>query len=210
MFSNNLINHNSLMSVINISAKEMLENKIVQSMTIIDWGKAMARCNEIIQTDLLRYCGIDAYDPELDDKCPYIDTTNNSPGFDIVVRNPNDGKLLRIQSKLRQVQGMTDYSRQVHFETTRRHSQKNQGASSHTGHVAYSTDEFDYVMVSLINVKLDTSKRNNIDEWSFSIIPIHELINQERGCCVTTISSELLYKYKYVIDPNNPPQIGAL
>ena len=197
----------SLMNIIHPSARQLIENGIIKSMTVIDWGKAMARANEIIQKDLLRYCGVEAYDPELDSDCPKIDTKNNSPGFDILVKTPS-GELKRVQSKLRQVKGTTDFSHQTHFETTRRHSEKNKGSSSDTGHVAYSTDEFDYVMISLVNVGKDgkvTDNRNSVNNWSFSIIPIAELVNGDKGCCVTSISSTLLKKYQYKIDPTNPP-----
>lgn len=200
--------HHSLMDVIHPDARLLIENGIIQSMTVIDWGKALARANEIIQKDLLCHCGIEAYDPELDENCPTIETKNNSPGFDILAIHPTTGQPLRIQSKLRQVKGATDFSQQTHFETTRRHSDKNKGTSSDTGHVAYSTDEFDYVMVTLVNVGKDgklRENRNTIDKWSFSIIPISELVNNDKGCCVTSISSKLLKKYQYKIDPSNPP-----
>ena len=68
----------SLTSVISLDAQALLSNGIIKSMTVIDWGKAMARANEIIQKDLLKYCGIQAYDPELDDDCPSISTKNNN------------------------------------------------------------------------------------------------------------------------------------
>ena len=197
----------SLMNSIKPAAVELIENEIIQDMTVIDWGKAMARCNEIIQRDLLRYCGVEAYDPETDVDCPTIDTANNSPGFDILVKKA-DGTLVRVQSKLRQVKGKTDFSHQTHFETTRRHSKKNEGSSSESGHVAYGCDEFDYVMISLINVGKDgsvRSNRNTVDKWSFSIIPISELRNEEKNCCVTKISAALLEKYKYTINPESPP-----
>ena len=194
----------SLTSVISLDAQALLSNGIIKSMTIIDWGKAMARANEIIQKDLLKYCGIQAYDPELDDDCPSISTKNNSPGFDIVVKT-DSGELKRVQSKLRQVKGITDFSQQTHFETTRRHSKKNQGANSNSGHVAYSTDEFDYVMVTLINVRENLEKRNNVDDWSFSIIPIQALLNHETGCCLTNIPSKILEQYRYTINPASPP-----
>lgn len=198
----------SLMNKIHPDARLLIENGIIKSMTVIDWGKAMARANEIIQKDLLQHCGIVAYDPELDADCPTIETKNNSPGFDILAIHPTTGQPLRIQSKMRQVKGTTDFSQQTHFETTRRHSEKNKGNSSDTGHVAYSTDEFDYVMVTLVNVGKDgklRENRNSVDNWSFSIIPITELVNGEKGCCVTSISSTLLKKHQYKIDPVNPP-----
>ena len=195
------------MNVINPYDKELIENGRIKKYAVINWGKAMARSNEIIQRDLLRHCGVEAFDPELDADCPSIKTDNNSPGFDIVVRCA-DGSLKRVQSKLRQVVGVTDFSRQTHFETTRRHSKKNEGSSSDSGHVAYSCEEFDYVMITLVNVGKDgkeRANRNSVDKWSFSIIPIHELINKEKKCCVTHISSKLLEKYKYKIDPEHPP-----
>ena len=106
---------------------------------------------------------------------------------------------------MRQVKGKDDFSQQTHFETTRRHSKKNEGVSSDSGHVAYSADEFDYVMVTLINVRENLEKRNDINLWSFSIIPINELVNAEKGCCLTHIPAKILEKYKYSINPENPP-----
>tara|TARA_B110000858_G_scaffold177553_2_gene212647 strand:+ start:88 stop:687 length:600 start_codon:yes stop_codon:yes gene_type:complete len=197
----------SLMNVINADARQLVNNRIIQSMTVIDWGKAMARANEIIQKELLIYSGLEAFDPELDTNCPEINTKNNSPGFDILVKNKN-GDLKRVQSKLRQVRGKDDFSHQTHFETTRRHSKKNEGASSDSGHVAYSPDEFDYVMVSLINVRTGLDRRNNIDLWSFSIIPIAELVDSIKGCCFTHIPSKLLDKYKYRINSDSPPDFS--
>lgn len=197
----------NLMSIISPAATQLINNDIIQDMSVIDWGKAMARCNEIIQKDLLNYCGICCYDPEKDDECPNMIIANNSPGFDILVKN-TDGRLSRIQSKLRQVKGKTDFSQQTHFETTRRHSKKNEGSSSDTGHIAYSIDEFDYVMITLVNVGKNgdvRSNRNSVDKWSFSIIPIAELVDNEKGCCVTAISAKLLEKYKYTINPESPP-----
>lgn len=197
-------NNMSLMNVIDQFAKQLIENPIIKNMSVIDWGKAMARCNEIIQKDLLKNLGIEAYDPETDNNCPEINIANNSPGFDILVKQ-KEGRFIRIQSKLRQVRGVTDFSQQVHFETTRRHSKKNKGTASESGHVAYGCDEFDYVMVSLVNVGKKgniRTNRNNVDKWSFSLIPIDALINKEKNCCYTHISSILLKKYKF--DPNKP------
>ena len=194
----------TLMSVLEPDAKEFIENGIVQKYTVIDWGKAMARCNEIIQKDILKSIGIEAYDPETDEDCPEISIANNSPGFDILAKNSN-GKMCRIQSKLRQVKGVTDFSRQIHFETTRRHSKKNEGTASDSGHVAYGCNEFDYVMITLVNVGKNgeiRTNRNNVDKWSFSLIPVEALIDKDRGCCFTHIPSKILKQYKF--DPKNP------
>jgi hypothetical protein len=194
----------TLMNAISTPSRELLQNAIVQSMSTIDFGKAMARNNELMQRDILRYCGIEAYDPETDAECPAICTQNNSPGFDILVKTAE--KNVRIQSKLRQVKGKTDFSQQVHFETTRRHSAKNIGTNSaDSGHIAYSTDEFDYVMISLINVANDKILRHDVDRWSFSLVPVSALIHPEKGCCVTHIPAKTLEKYKFVPSPENPP-----
>jgi hypothetical protein len=189
----------TLMSVISLPAKQLIENEIIQAMTVIDWGKAMARCNEIIQKDILKNLGVEAYDPETDADCPEINIANNSPGFDILAKN-STGKMCRIQSKLRQVKGQTDFSRRVHFETTRRHSKKNEGTASDSGHVAYGCDEFDYVMVTLVNVGKNgknRTNRNNVDKWSFSLIPVAALIDKDRGCCFTHIPSKILKQYEF-------------
>ena len=185
----------NLMQCILPSARELLSNDIIQSMSVIDWGKAMARANEIIQRDLLRSKGFEAWDPQLDKDCPPYDTANNSPGFDILLKK--DGKLVRVQSKLRQVKGKTDFSTQTHFETTRRHSKKNEGETSSTGHVTYSDNEFDYVFVSLVNVRDSLNKRNNVNDWSFSLIPISDLIAPGKQCCLPHIPSKILKKNKF-------------
>ena len=120
---------------------------------------------------------------------------NGKDSDEVELINKN-GELKRVQSKMRQVKGKDDFSHQTHFETTRRHSKKNEGVSSDSGHVAYSADEFDYVMVTLINVRENLEKRNDINLWSFSIIPINELVNTEKGCCLTHIPAKILEKYK--------------
>jgi hypothetical protein len=194
----------TLMDVICPDAKQLIENRLIQNMSVIDWGKTMGRLNEVIQKDVLKSIGIRVYDPETDYDCPEINIGNNSPGFDILAIN-SKGKMCRIQCKLRQVKGVTDFSQQTHFETTRRHSKKNKGTSSDGGHVAYGSDEFDYVMISLINVGKDGKNRinrNNVDKWSFSLIPVEALIDKEKGCCYRHISSKLLKQYKF--DPRNP------
>ena len=206
------------MNVIDPAAVELLQNKIIRNSSIIDWGKQIARCNEIIQKNLLCHCGVPTFDPA-DKEDTNITIANNSPGFDMISSKtqfehslnskglPLNNRckhtsFVRIQSKLRQVTGSTPFSRQTHFETTRRHSKKNEGSSSNTGHVAYSLDEFDYVMISLVHIKDSTLNRHIVDNWAFSIIPITELIDADTGCCKTRISSFLLKKYEYKINPS--------
>jgi hypothetical protein len=171
----------------------------VNNLSKIDWGKHNARPNEIIVRDILSNIfasspGYSVYTTD-DEDCPEIDTSNNSPGFDLVIKHP-DGKLTTIQCKLRQVDGIGPFTRQIHFETTRRHSKKNEN-KNHTGHVCYSADEFDYVLVTLVHVpKNDLENRNDINHWKFSLIPIRKLVDEKKGCCKSAISAKLLDEYK--------------
>ena len=164
------------------------------------WGRQCAIPNEYIQRSLLNAMlplGYKAFTTD-DEGCPDINTKNNSPGFDIVVQFP-DGSLKRIQSKLRQVEGQTPFSKQVDFETTRRNSPKNQGRNQ-TGHICYSCDEFDYVFVSLVHVgkEKDTSHRHDVNSWSFSLVPVKGLRDPENDGCMSKIAAKLLEKYKVI------------
>lgn len=176
--------------------KAMLNNKRVYTASIIDWGKTMAISNQYIQKNLLNLNqNIQVWSND-DADCPSaFDIANNSPGFDLLMLK--DGKYYKIQSKLRQVKGKTDFSQQTHFETTRRNSIKNKDKNS-TGHICYSSDEFDYVMVSLINVKngiIDTKR--DINKWSFSFIPVSSLLQKGNDTlCETKIKSNVLKKYQ--------------
>tara|TARA_B100000902_G_C27262505_1_gene891613 strand:+ start:401 stop:1141 length:741 start_codon:yes stop_codon:yes gene_type:complete len=170
----------------------------VKNLSKIDWGKSVSIPNQYIGRDILNQYmpkGYSAYTTD-DIDCPEIDISNNSPGFDIIIKCPN-GLLKRVQSKLRQVTGVTHFSQQVGIETTRRNSKKNRN-KNHTGHICYSADEFDYVLISAINVKEGFKNRNNINTWKFSLVPIKELIDKERGCCVTNIKPFILNKYKII------------
>ena len=175
---------------------DFLHMEWVNKLSIIDWGKTVSIPNQEIGRDILNRLlpnGYKAFTTD-DSDCPIIDTSNNSPGFDIIIKDES-GDLKRVQSKLRQVNGVPHYSKQVGIETTRRNSAKNKG-KNHTGHVCYSCDEFDYVLISAINVKNDYDNRHDINTWGFSIIPIKELIDSEKGCCVTKITPKILNKYK--------------
>ena len=183
-----------IMKIIETEDKELLLNKRVYNMSRIDFGKTIAVSNQYIQQKILQECLIDYKVLSTDDKIPeYINNKNNSPGFDLVIIKQNKS-YIRIQSKFRQVNGVTDLSRQLHFETTRRNSTKNKD-KNHTGHVCYSIDEFDFVMISIVNDRSNTDIRKNCNLWSYVLIPINELIDEKRNCCVSSISVALLSKY---------------
>mgnify|MGYP003386427735 FL=1 len=134
---NNLINETKklsisnkidIMEIIEKEDLELLNNKRIYEMSRMDWGKTMAISNQYIQRNILKKnlekFNYKVYSTDDKDLPTKINTMNNSPGYDIIVITPNK-KTVRIQSKLRQVKGINDYSQQVHFETTRRNSKKN-------------------------------------------------------------------------------------
>jgi hypothetical protein len=173
----------------------LLLNKRILNAKTIDWGKIMALSNQYIQRDLLKLNKkINVWSSD-DDECPRVfEMKNNSPGFDLIIFDKLKNKYYRIQSKLRQVKGLNPYSTGVHFETTRRHSKKNLDKNT-TGHIAYSINEFDYVLISLIHLK-KINVKTDINKWVFSLIPIKELRDENNNYCVSTIKPEILLKYK--------------
>lgn len=195
------MNNKELMSSVNIMEHieiddlELLKNKRIQNMSRIDWGKTMAVSNQYIQRNILRYMlkpyGYSVYSTD-DDNMPEIDTKNNSPGFDLVIITPKN-KIIRVQSKLRQVNGVKAYSQQIHFETTRRNSNKNKN-KNHTGHICYSLDEFDYVMISLVHDNINRDKIKDCNLWTYCLISIKELIDIEHNCCMSNINPKILEK----------------
>lgn len=185
----------NIMNMIETDDRNLLENNRIANMARIDWGKTMAVSNQYIQRNILRNMlepfGYAVYSTD-DSDMPNIDISNNSPGFDLLIVTP-ENKHIRVQSKLRQVNGINDYSKQTHFETTRRNSEKNKDLN-HTGHICYSLDEFDLVMISLVNDRENRNKIKNCDLWSYSLIPIKELEDVEHKCCYSHIRPETLEK----------------
>jgi len=118
----------NIMDIIERDDRNLLENNRIVNMTRIDWGKTMSISNQYIQRNILRYMlgpfGYYVYSTDDSDIPHEIDVSNNSQGFDLVAITP-DKRNIRIQCKIRQVNGCYDYSQQIHFETTRRNSEKN-------------------------------------------------------------------------------------
>jgi hypothetical protein len=100
--------------------------KMVETVETRELGKLLSQPNEYMQRDWINtYTKLTVRKDEggnTQDK--------NGSGYDLISENR-----LRIQSKFR--------SRALHLETTRRHSKKNKGAASASGHVAYSAGEAD-------------------------------------------------------------------
>jgi hypothetical protein len=161
---------NDLFKYIEISIKRLTADGNVR-----DLGKMFADSNENIQSD---WIGLNTSFTAL----PRSDFNNDRDGggFDLKTKN---GKM-RIQSKIR-VHG-------IHLEQTRRKSAKNNGDASSTGHVSYSIDEFDVLLVSkpLGNIAtstdtyVDTSRPiteyTNIEKWDMIAIPSRELEDPNR------------------------------
>jgi len=203
---NNLINETKklsinnkidIMEIIEKEDLELLNNKRIYEMSRMDWGKTMAISNQYIQRNILKKnlekFNYKVYSTDDKDLPKEINTMNNSPGYDIIVITPNK-KTIRIQSKLRQVKGINDYSQQVHFETTRRNSKKNKN-KNHTGHVCYSLNEFDYAMITLVNDKNNRNNIKNCNLWSYSLIPVKDLEDKEHDYCMSKIPANILKKH---------------
>ena len=137
--------------------KDFLHHPVVLEADPQEWGRTCSSINEFVQMDFLKALGHTVY------------RVKGQP-WDLVA----DG--YRIQSKLRQVHGLTPFSTLVSIETTRRQCKKNHGQVSN-GLVCYGLDEFDYLLVSLVH---DKSNRQDPSTWSFSMIPVSELIDGNR------------------------------
>lgn len=74
-------------------------------------------------------------------------------GYDILAVNPSNGSFKRIQVKHR--------NSNIHLETTRRNSVKNIDKNQ-SGHIAYSSDEFDFLIVVKGNFENAINIRSNI------------------------------------------------
>ena len=173
------VNDFDIMRIIDKPDLELLENHRVVNMSRIDWGKSIAISNQYIQRNILKSklepFGYKVFSTD-DADLPEVNISNNSPGFDLLIVTP-DNKQLRVQSKLRQVKGNADYSQAVHFETTRRNSKKNEN-KNHTGHVCYSVDEFEYVMISLVNDRKNREVVKNCNLWSYAFVHVSKLIDK--------------------------------
>lgn len=150
--------------------KYLLEHPLIKNLEPIDWGRSVAPFNEMIIKDLLK-------DEHI------AETKATTSGYDLMI---NDQK---IQCKLRQVNGKTPFSKNVYLETTRRHCNKNVDKVSR-GHVCYSSDEFDYVFITLVH-----DGKRDIKDWYASMVPVYEL-EDNNGNLKTSVSSDLLKKYE--------------
>lgn len=180
----------NLENIIDEEDKELINNKRINNMRRIDWSKTLAVSNQYIQknilTEILTKYNYKVYSVD-DDNLPTSINKNNCKGYDLLVSKNN--QIYRIQSKLRQVNGTTHFSQQIHFETTRRNCKANKNKMK-TGHVSYSIDEFDFVFITLVNDKL--YNRKDYNNWKFSFIPTSKLQDENNDFLVTSIKSHIL------------------
>lgn len=172
-----------------------LENPFICSLAPIEYGKA-------IQTAVEEYVGYMVNNiagqtilddiSKNDELIKEFNYSNNGPGFDRLLSQIKK----KVQIKFRQTDGKTPYSKQIHFENTRRHSDKHKNKSADTGLIRYGVSEFDYVIVVLCHIV--NGKRKKYNEWSFSLVSSNELEDVNNiGFCLPKIPSCLLLENKY-------------
>lgn len=172
-----------------------LENPFIRSLSPLEYGKAVQTAVEeyvsytinLIAEEILLFDI--SKNPELIQEYQY---SNNGPGFDRIHLPTNK----KIQIKLRQVDGKTAFSKQLHFENTRRHSIKNQNSSAESGLIRYKVSEFDYVLIVLCHIV--DGQRKHYENWSYSLVNSNELEDvNNKGYCLPHIPSALLLENKY-------------
>jgi hypothetical protein len=154
----------------------------INNLDSTNLGKILAPAAELYICDILSESGINA-------------KIELSAGYDIDLC----GK--KAQAKYRFTNGVTPFSKQLHFENTRRHSTKNQGDASKSGHVSYATKEFDCVIPLIIHCRDSDMNPSNylqaLNNPYTMIIPVEDLEDPKRpGFCKNQIPSEALEKNK--------------
>ena len=176
-----------LMDYIDEDDQRILKNKRLFKMTAPDWGMSLGITNQYIQGSLLKlkydtvYCDYDEI------KSCGFDITSNIYGFDIIFKKNN--KFYTVQSKLRQVRGNDAFSCRVNITTSRRRG--------NIKHVPYLKTDFDYLFVSLVNIKENTDNRKDVNKWGFSFIPVEKLIDPNNTeYLLKNVPTSILNEYK--------------
>ena len=176
-----------LMDCIDEDDQRILKNKRLFKMTPPDWGMSLGITNQYIQGSLLKlkydtvYCDYDEIK-----NCGF-DITSNIYGFDIIFKQNN--KFYTVQSKLRQVRGIDSFSCCVNITTSRRRG--------NIKDVPYLKTDFDYLFVSLVNIKENTDNRKDVNKWDFSFIPVKKLIDPNNtDYLLKNVPTDILNEYK--------------
>jgi hypothetical protein len=133
---------------------------LVQEGMLQELGKMSGDMNESVQRDFINektsfVCG----------RRSDADIDPDASGFDLITL---DNVGMKIQSKVR--------VKTLHLEQTRRNSAENSGEASSTGHVSYSTGEFDVLMVS----RPLGNKASRLDKYEDTSRPIDEYRDVEK------------------------------
>lgn len=154
-------------------------NSMIRHRNTKEIGKIRAYACELMICDYLNHYADDVLGSNTifihnDDLCQFkdliaqlsVETQVCQSGFDILCVNPETSKVKRVQVKHR--------NGYIHLETTRRNSQKNVNKNS-SGHVSYSADEFDYLIV--VKGKFN----NSVDmQTDITIFPVTCLVDKSK------------------------------
>ena len=157
-----------------VEYQEIAMKRLMQERNLRDLGKMFGDANEDVQSDWIAKNTSFTALPRSD-----FDDDPDASGYDLKTQN---GML--IQSKVR--------VKDIHLEQTRRKSAKNDGDASSTGHVSYSVDEFDVLLVSrplgnkatkqdkYIDTSRPIEEYDDVEKWDMIAIPAKELADPKR------------------------------
>lgn len=117
------------------------------------------------------------------------DSNGNETTWDILTEEN-----VRTQVKYRGGKQGKSRRPKLFLETTRRNSQKNAGAKSASGHVAYGVDEFD---VALFVIPGDDFDFQNTEGLEVIAIPVKELVNpKHQEILLKNVPAAIMDKYR--------------
>jgi len=173
-----------------VKYQQIAMKRLMKEGNLRDLGKMFGDANEDVQCDWIAENTSFTARPRSD-----FDDDPDASGYDLKTLNG-----IKFQSKVR--------VKSIHLEQTRRKSAKNDGDASSTGHVSYSVDEFDVLLVSrpLGNIATkrdkytDTSRSieeyADVEKWDMIAIPAKELQDPKRpGFLRNTCPKAIWSKY---------------
>jgi hypothetical protein len=171
----------------------MAQRSLIDEKNTREIGKSRQHSSERLVQNYLNENWRKVYRQEELKNMEGIDHDHNESGFDLL--EPISG--LKIQVKYR---GGSN----IHLEQTRRTSTKNLGKASESGHVVYSSGEFDV----LLAIRPTEFRYDFQPEKDLVIIPEHELHDSKNpGFLAKSVGRlkerELRSKYKNIVDVLN-------
>lgn len=171
-------------------ASIMAQRSLIDEKNTREIGKSRQHSSERLVQNYLNENWRKVYRQEELKDMEGVEHDHNESGFDLL--EPISG--LKIQVKYRG-------GNNIHLEQTRRSSTKNQGKASESGHVVYSSGEFD-VLLAIRPAKFRYDFHPDED---LVIIPEHELHDPEKPGFLKksvgiSLEKELRNKYKNIVD----------